>query len=248
MDLGKLSQCYVSVFLDWLGQGRIDRGVALATLQAHRARSRQLGVDYSYGAVDGMARALGLSSVDLEDPTELMYEAPPPAEGAGASASCESLAEAGRLRAALEGSAIWRFVSGPALAPSASVCLSIPSGPHTIVLAKGDFLGARDIVRTRNARRIMGPLLYAGCVGMRCNVGTDGVWTAESLTLDSMLSLYNSRLIAPDDWRSWFEVDVATTLTADTQPCSRFMKVRDTSGVLGFGVDGGSISLAPNHA
>lgn len=206
-DPAKMALCLVGVFLDWLQRGRIHRGAAHRMLRTYRARSRKLGSDYSYGATDAMARALGLTSTDLEDASEVAYD--PPAlhalqdgaaagatqgsvgstassgGGGGVSSACsvssstsESFAaEAARLRAALEGSGAWHFLSGPGLANSSTVYLTYMVGEHTVLLSAssqpdvtaGGCLGAAEVLSSQQMRRTLVPLLFAGCVfGCEC--------------------------------------------------------------------------------
>ena len=82
VDAAKMAQCFVNVFLASLARGEIDRGAAQILLRTYRSRSRMFGFDYTFGAADAMAQAVGLTSVDLEAPREIAYEPPPLRDGA----------------------------------------------------------------------------------------------------------------------------------------------------------------------
>ena len=181
-----MAQRLVHVFAKWHKRGQIDRTATRTMLQTFRARSRLLGSDYSFGATDAVARALGLTSVDLEAPEEMAYEPPPPlldeggaAGGGGGGSGGARLsrldafrAASERLRAALEDSAAWRFLSGPGLPASASVYMTSLMGEHTILLSAsslpnataGGHLGAAEVLSSQQLRRTLVPLLFAGCV------------------------------------------------------------------------------------
>ncbi len=182
----RMAQAWLDVFHHWLERGRIDLGIAQATLRRYRARSRRLGSDLTFGAAGAMAQALGFTSVDLEEPDELAYTRAP-LSSASASASAAASASAGsgggtgsapspdataaadaqRFRGALEGSATWRYSSGPGLPANSVVYLSCLTGAHTVVLAAASELEAptaREMEASLEKRRTLLSLLYAGCV------------------------------------------------------------------------------------
>jgi hypothetical protein len=160
-----MAQGYVSVFQAWLGRGQICEAAARAVLRSHRARSRKVGSDVTFGAADVMAQALGLTSVDLEDGEELAYAAPlwasrhesSPSRAAGAGAGAAAAAaevveeeeedpgaaavEAAYLHQALKATAMWRYTSGPGLPASSSVYVVGTKGPHVIILSASTEVG-----------------------------------------------------------------------------------------------------------
>lgn len=90
----------------------------------------------------------------------------------GVSGSDAYQAEMARLRSALEGSAAWRFLSGPGLPASATVYMTSLMGEHSILLSAsshpnataGGHLTAAEVLSSQQMSRIVVPLLFAGCV------------------------------------------------------------------------------------
>lgn len=232
-DPHKLAARFIDAFRAAFARGQIDPGPALAMLRAYRARARALGGDHTFGALDAMAAALELSGDDLEwEPWGAMKYGPPPPLGGGGGSGGWSDSDPAVLRAVLEGSRAWRLASGPGLPSCASVYIDLPTSPAPVLLSKGVLLDAASLLRLLAVRRTLAPLLLAGCVwgsvrAVKSEFGTGGC--ARRLTLFSSPQCKqphpNRRIVDPDDWDAWFELELAANFSERSQACTRFIRV-----------------------